>query len=203
MNLLGDGKIYQERYGYHITWNRLSNIISTARDSKHGLEGRSCAYDCGPHASCRCGVCVGGGDQNACAVPNCEECTSAFLLFLFCICISSLFLAGLLIYAMLRVMHAMNRRGHLDMPRQLCCLLNPLLYTQPDRRGSKMWCLCKLPPMIMVIFCVLLICLFIQLILHGFKDVLDDIGAVIPEEYFPSDHRLLVVEIIKDNIKEE
>lgn len=173
------------------------NVLSAAYDSLKGHQGRSCAYDCGPHASCRCGVCVAGGDHNACALPTCNECapnlvgTVAVSLFIIALLIAQI------IFAALKVMHGMNYRGRMDGPASLCCLCNPRLYLDQGLR-RRSWLRCGLPPMVHFIVAVVLLLFFFQLALYVFKDVADDVTLTIGEEFFPSDHKMLYVEL---NIK--
>ena len=191
--LLGDGAVYRQRYSYHVSWNRLMNVLSSAFDSLKNHRGRSCPYDCGPHASCRCGVCVSGGDHNACALPSCSECTHTLITTVIISVIIAVILIAQIIFAMLKVMHGMNRRGRVDGPANLCCLLNPRLYFDQGSRRRSLLC-CGLPPIVHFVVAVVMLLFFLQLALYAFKDVADDVTSTIDEEYFPSDHRLLYVE---------
>ena len=169
------------------------NVVSSAIDAKDGHRGRSCAYDCGPHASCRCGICVAGGDDNKCHLPDCEECQGSLVLIMKITFAFAIVFVCLLIYAMLTVFHAMNKRGRqITFSKQWCCLLNPMLYT--DSSNTLFKCI-RVPPMILLICSVVLFCLFVQVLLHTYRDILHNVSAVIDEEYCPSDHRMLVVEL--------
>lgn len=62
-------------------WNYVSRFNTITQMSKNRWQGDkefqyTCHIDCGPHGSCRCGVCVGGGDAFNCDLDECTECTS-------------------------------------------------------------------------------------------------------------------------------
>ena len=74
----GHGPDYAEKFKHHIRHARQAAILEAAKRTYYRQPGGNCIHDCGPHGSCRCGICVGGGDKNACPVPDCHECTTEF-----------------------------------------------------------------------------------------------------------------------------
>ena len=212
--LHGYGTTYRRKFMYHVLWQRLERVLSATYDSWQGQRGRSCAHDCGPHASCRCGVCVGGHeDKNVCHLPDCEECSPlTFSLLLLSLTVTVILLVQL-IFGALQVLLTMNERSKsLDQStdRQTglmgnCCLCDPQLYRDMSvrlRRYKKsllcrVWPLCRLPPMLLVIVSLLMIFVYVEFTLMMFKDAVDDVYAVIPEELYPSDHLMLTVKLVK------
>ena len=167
--------------------------------------------DCGPHASCRCGLCVAGGDKNLCLVPECSECSPQIINQLYAITAVLLLIIAQLSYAILRVLYtiAMVRPGtnreFLCLGK--CCLCNMELYSpaiggvaNPKRQHkvirilTKYWPVLRLPPMLLFFLTFLCLVFYIQIIMMYFDKAVNDIHAVIPEEYFPSDHLMLVME---------
>ncbi len=207
--LIGDGKVYQNRFYYHMWWNRVENALYAAWAAHQGYIGRSCIYDCGPHASCRCGVCVSGGDDKSCLLPHCDECTPFTFQWIVIVFVVFILLIGQLIYALLRVMHAMNRNTQDRMTGLLgfqCCLCDPRLYSTlsiTKRRPimHRMLYCRRIPAMLLVILTVLGLFFVMEAALLIFADLFNDINSVLPEELFPSDHLMLVVQITKDSAR--
>ena len=208
--LLGEGVEYRRRFSVHILWARLHNILGTAYDSWTGKTGRSCWHDCGPHSSCRCGVCISGGDTNFCLLPHCAECApEVFSRFLVCVVVFSLLVAQL-IYALLKFFQTMNQRGHqFEIPQCFglnCCVFDRRLYTRitPSSRRNKchrllqMWPVLRLPPGVLLVVTLLLFALFAEVTWYTFLDAIADMYAIIPEELYPSDHLLLTGQV-KEN----
>ena len=199
--------MYKERYFYHIWWNRFDSFIRTAFDAYQGKQGKSCPYDCGPHASCRCGMCVSGGDQNKCRLPNCSECLPSTLIYAAIALLTFLALLAQLIYALTQVLHAMNHRSPESFSPFFdinCCLCNPRLYALPSttrwcRRSLlvRTWPCLRLPPVFLAVVSVLLGFLWLEIVLFIFREGLHDINSILPEELYPSDHLLLVARIQK------
>ena len=199
---------------YHVLWTRLERYLATTHDAWRGQRGRSCDHDCGPHASCRCGLCVGGGgDKNTCLLPDCEECSVTTFYFLVISVIVNIVLLMQLIFGALQVLLTMNERAKVDQStdRQTgiwgnCCLCDPQLYKDLSTRLRhykksllcKVWPVCRLPPMLLVIVTVLMIFMFAEFVLFVFKDTADDVYAIIPEELYPSDHLMLTVSLTKE-----
>lgn len=117
-----------------------------------------------------------------------------------------------LLYSVLRVMHtiAMIRPG--TNPEFLCfgkcCLCNAELYrpviggiVNPARQHrlirllTKLWPVLKLPPMALVFVTVLMLGLYCEIVYLYFDSVWRDVYSIIPEELFPSDHLMLVVDL--------
>ncbi|ELT90867.1 hypothetical protein CAPTEDRAFT_217237 [Capitella teleta] len=212
--LMGDGHAYKSRFLYHILWHRVGRVIDVMRDSWLGQRGRSCVHDCGPHASCRCGVCVGGnGDQNVCMLPDCAECSAVQYNF-YCLAIIVLItLSVQLIYGALQVLLTLNdqsKKNRSSAEKETgifgsCCLCDPELYRSINARIRRhrrsllcrIWPFLLLPPMVLVMVTVLLLCLYVAIVMFVFKDAFDDVSSVLPEEFFPSDHLMLSVLIHK------
>ena len=205
--VLGNGTVYRQRYFLHIWWNRFDNLLGAAVDSYQGRRGRSCPYDCGPHASCRCGVCVSGGDGRPCLLPACPECAPVTLVLVVVAVVTVIGLLAQLVYALLQVLHAMNRRSP-DLVGPFlslnCCLCNPRLYAVPTvarrcrhSRLVRAWPCLRLPPVFLIVVSVLLAFLWLEIVLFVFREGLQDINSILPEEMYPSDHLLLVVQFQK------
>lgn len=195
--VLGDGSVYRHRYYYHVIISRTGKLWDAMSSQ---APGRSCLIDCGPHASCRCGLCVAGGDDHACDMPDCEECSaSARLSILLCISILVMLLL-LILYATLRLLRALNYSGYGEIGSWLgahCCLCNPALYfgsQQPSRhrpgRLARLCCCSRLPPMPLLLSTLVIFFCAAQLTLMACSEVLNDIYSIIPEELYPSDHLL-------------
>ena len=215
--LIGNNSEFRYKYFYHIVWSRFENVLRASHDAAAGTVGSSCIHDCGPHASCRCGVCVAGGNANACLTPKCGECTTsgyyAFLLFV----AGMAFIVGQLIYAILCVLLVMNdsrrrQESTSEAPATICirmsdqcCLCEPELYRSVSDRmkrgGRRCWpchraCpFSRLPPMFLVVATLLLLTAFIGFAIVVFEAAIFDVFAIIPEELYPSDHLMLTVTI--------
>lgn len=177
-------------------------------DGFTGLEGRACVHDCGPHASCRCGVCVSGGDDKPCNIPDCQECDPDTFKILLVLLAWFAVLAIQLLYSVLLVLLVLNARAAERDASKLwcgnCCLCDPELYTSMSKKIRrrtrqsvlwKIWPLLRLPPMLLVFVTVLLIFVFIEVSVFLFQGILEDVYAIVPEEIYPSDHLMLTVEI--------
>ena len=173
-------------------------MLSVLYSRQQGTVGRTCLYDCGPHASCRCGMCVSGGDKNACVLPHCAECDSsvfsAFVLFL------SAFLIVVIscLYGALRVLRAMNYRSHRNcLNLSICdwfCLCDANLFSRPSTTLSSAKLRKRsysLPPMVHFLLSVIVLVLLTEYFLLVFGDLIHDVFAIIPEELYPSDHLVL------------
>ena len=85
--LHGHGDAYRSGYSF---LNYVSRFKTISRMSGRQWSGDklnyTCHLDCGPHGSCRCGVCSGGGNALNCDLPYCKECSAAvynIILFLY------------------------------------------------------------------------------------------------------------------------
>ncbi|XP_072050505.1 uncharacterized protein [Amphiura filiformis] len=75
--LHGLGDSYENKYTSQVKWTRLWRVLEAAKATYYGTkENTGCYHDCGPHGSCRCSVCVAGGNKKACMPPKCPECSS-------------------------------------------------------------------------------------------------------------------------------
>ena len=204
--VLGNGSTYRDYYQPNIRWARLESVLGAGQDAYFGLRGFSCRHNCGPHASCRCGVCVSGGDQNMCETSECPECSAK--LYGFFLIFSALLTALVLqfLYALLRVLLTLNEQRQMALAHSLglnCCLCNPKLYSSMSTtiRRSRYNSICRylpcchMPPFFHVVFsmfCILLLCVLSQYIFEG---SLNTVYAVIPEELYPSDHLMLIAKL--------
>ncbi|KAK3797882.1 hypothetical protein RRG08_052481 [Elysia crispata] len=75
-HLQGQGDLYVNSFYTAIVIKRIETVFGSAFDSFTGKVGYSCLHDCGPHGSCRCGLCVKGGNKLNCNIPDCAECGS-------------------------------------------------------------------------------------------------------------------------------
>ena len=169
--LLGDGKTYQQKYSFWNKWQRLKTVINMARETAQGPPfGYSCHQDCGPHGSCRCGVCVKGGDKNICDLPFCYECDAAhynsFLLLMILYLTVALFVFYVFFKLILKRCLSRGRR-------------NPL----------RLIFLCS-NKALLVFLCVLFIVIYL-ITISSFEDSLQTVHNRIPEEMFPSDHLMV------------
>ncbi|EDO43890.1 predicted protein [Nematostella vectensis] len=73
------GGHYMSAY-YHALnkWHRLVTVLHHTNLSTSTSITYTCHQDCGPHGSCRCGVCVRGGNKNNCDLQFCYECDDTF-----------------------------------------------------------------------------------------------------------------------------
>lgn len=200
----GDGTEYKRHYHLSVLLSRAKAIIQTSLDAFVGKSGYSCLQDCGPHGSCRCGVCVTGGNQNDCSIPDCHECDAKkFMIF---VSISApLFVAVITVFfSIVKILLVSSRFSQQDLWDILgyrCCLFNKQLFVCKvvQRRYktnlSRMFFLWRLPPalllllMLIVIFCL---CASFHYIL---VDSITLVFAVLPEEMFPSDHLMVLTKL--------
>jgi len=174
--LLGGGTDYKDSYYYSLlnTWYRLHTVLSFANKS---LEGSgityTCHQDCGPHGSCRCGVCVQGGADNNCDLQFCYECSpshyNSFVVLTFCITVYCV----LILYIIVKVIMRVATRGRYNQ-RLLFILPNKMLF----------------------MFLVFIVFIIYLITILNFSDTLDTVIGRIPEEMFPSDH-LMVITTLK------
>lgn len=211
-SLSGDGRTYKEKFMYHIIWHRASLLMAAMRNSWMGLSGRPCIIDCGPHASCRCGVCVGGhGDKNSCLLPSCDECSPGSFCYLLITFGIFILLIAQLLFGLLQVLLTMNERARRSPSGDTqtgifgnCCLCDPDLYSNLNnklrhfKRSSicRLWPVLRLPPMILVLVTVIALFVYFELTLVIFSDAVSDVYAIIPEELYPSDHLMLSVDLV-------
>ena len=173
--LFGHGQSYKDHYSFQSYSNRFKTIT---RMSKRQLNGQrlnyTCHIDCGPHGSCRCGVCIGGGNTLNCDLPNCTECTAAhynILMFLYYFII--VYIVGIIYLAFcVYKKHTRNR-----MLRKL--ILCPR------------WFECAHFTLILLVGFVIIY----SLVKVGLSDMIALALDRIPEEMYPSDHLMVVSEV--------
>ena len=197
--LSGNGTIFKERFFSHIVWHRAWSMIGAMYANQKGISGTRCVHDCGPHASCRCGLCVAGGDKNKCALPDCDECSSQlFKMFVVCVIILSV-IGGFIIYSVLRVMQTMNHRSYRNcLNISFCdwfCLCDANMFIGTTKKSAKSRGLNRIPPMVLLILSLLVFLIFFEFVLLTFKESIDSVYAIIPEELYPSDHLMLSAKI--------
>ncbi len=220
-----DGDIYKYKYYYHVLWNRLESVLAAMRDSTQGKHGRSCLHDCGPHASCRCGVCVSGGDTNSCMLPFCHECDSSVYQQLLLSVVVLVVIVVHFVFATIQVLLMMNEQSSMSsqlLPMSMSshsrakkqpfvldcgfckiCLFDPKMYTDASvrfrrwkrRTLCRIYPVLKLPPMVLLMFSIVALFIFIEAALVTFRDTIADIYAIIPEEWHASDHLILSAKV--------
>lgn len=174
--LVLSGLHYKDSYYYSLLniWYRLNTVMSFANKSLEGSVTYTCNQDCGPHGSCRCGVCVQGGDGNNCDLQFCYECSPAHYNAFLVVAIFSLVYCILLLYIILKLLlRVISLRGRRYSQRLLFLLSNRSLFML----------------LIFIIFIIYLITIL------NFTDTLDTVIGRIPEEMYPSDHRMVVTNI--------
>ena len=180
-------------------WNRLYLVHATALAVFYGFRGFSCEHDCGPHASCRCGVCVGGPllNQAHCDLEDCTECNVTHLCVMWLILILFIIVVTQFLYSILRVLLIKSRRTREKMRYYLgakCCLCDSELFTPSAASPVSLkrflpWL--TLSPYGMLTFsvvCLVGVCFLAYITLRG---VLEDVWNTIPEEFYASDHLLI------------
>lgn len=181
VKLLGSGTDYGGSYYYSLlnTWHRLKTVLYFANDSL--LENNkpvtyTCHQDCGPHGSCRCGVCVQGGDSNNCDLQFCYECSpshyNSMVVLIFCAAVYSV----LILYIMIKLFLKYFFAGRVRRVNQRLLVL--------------------LPNRTLFFFLVSIIFVIYMITILNFSDTLDTVLGRIAEEMYPSDH-LMVVATLK------
>lgn len=204
-SLHGHGAVYRKQFGTSIYLHRLSTVIHHAKllyQSVKPVRGYSCQHDCGPHGSCRCGVCVSGGNDKNCYLPDCEECSADIYRNYSIFCYIFVFLVIHLFFAVLSIfITAANFKGEaiFSILGFKCCLCNPDLYRKPivlARRSTLLkicykWPLFRLPACYLLMTSIVLLT-FVNLYAKSvFTDSVLTVSSILDEEYFPSDHLFL------------
>ena len=205
--LKGDGKYYKQRYHSSIIFERFLTIARASYLSYSGTKGYSCVHDCGPHGSCQCGVCVSGGNDIGCLLEDCLSCDKTMYQNLiiyttvFVILVFHLFCA---VFAILII--ASNSYGDAvyNILGFSCCLMSKELFVsnfQSYRRKysilriCRIWPLFRLPPYFQLLISLIgLLCFYFRA-RRLFAPALDITYSIMAEEYFPSDHLMLTLEI--------
>lgn len=173
--LFGKGSTYKETYSTRSYVTRMKTIINMAKEQWNGNNiAYSCHLDCGPHGSCRCGVCVGGGNKLSCDLPSCSECTASLYNIVLLLYYSMLLYVVSFIYLSvgLWAKHT-NRRT----------LKKIFLCTR--------WFGCKH----FIAFVIAGLVIFYTVMKVALSDMIALALNRIPEEMFPSDHLMVVSEI--------
>jgi hypothetical protein len=200
----GNGTDFMKYYYTSVIVNRAKSVLRSSYHAFTRQSGYSCVQDCGPHGSCRCGICVSGGNQNNCNIPDCTECTrTTFLLFLAILIplIISCLLLFLIILKILIVSAKVKPQDIFDILGYRCCLFNQTLFSWsavPRRYKSKMNIILyifKLPPMLVLIFMLASIMFLLSLCLWVFYDGIQLVYFLLPEELFPSDHLIVLTRL--------
>ncbi|CAL1548175.1 unnamed protein product [Lymnaea stagnalis] len=200
----GDGVDYKRHYYLSVLLSRAKAIIKTSFDAFVGKTGYSCLQDCGPHGSCRCGVCVTGGNQHNCNIPDCSECgNNKFIIFIL-ITVPLFTAVSTVFFSIVKILLVSSRFSQQDLWDILgyrCCLFNKQLFlckAVPRRYKanlSRFLLLCQLPPVLLLLlmsFVIFGLCVSFYLIL---KDSINLAYAVLPEEMFPSDHLMVLTKL--------
>ena len=173
--LLGDGKIYQDKYSLQNKWQRLKTVFRMSRETALGPRFKyTCHQDCGPHGSCRCGVCVKGGDKNNCELPFCYECDAehyhSFIFIGLLFVASAIFSLYLILKFLITRCMVRTRRSH-----------SRVLFLWSNRTSG-------------LVVITLVISLYL-ITMTSLKDTLETVNGRIPEEMFPSDHMMIVAKL--------
>lgn len=167
------GTGYKDSYYYSLLniWYRLQTVMSFANKTLEGTVTYTCHQDCGPHGSCRCGVCVQGGADNNCDLQFCYECSPAhynsFLVLAFCAGVYGVLTIYILFKVILRFISPRGRRYN-----------QRILFVMPNKT--------------LFMFLVLTVFIIYLITILNFSDTLDTVIGRIPEEMFPSDHKMVV-----------
>lgn len=171
----GDGKVYQQKYSLQNKWQRLKKVFLMAKETANGPHFKyTCHQDCGPHGSCRCGVCVKGGDKNNCELPFCYECDAEhfnnFLLLFVLYSTAVVFILYILIKILIQRCFATKRRVH-----------SRVLFLFSNRTLG------------IAVVCLMIALYFITMSL--LRDTLETVNGRIVEEMFPSDHMMVTAKL--------
>uniref|UniRef100_A0A0B6ZLI3 Endonuclease/exonuclease/phosphatase domain-containing protein n=1 Tax=Arion vulgaris TaxID=1028688 RepID=A0A0B6ZLI3_9EUPU len=200
----GNGIDYKKYYNTSVIISRAKSLLATSFDAFIGRSGYSCFQDCGPHGSCRCGICVSGGNQQNCNTPDCYECNIfKFILFLTIIIPFGINLI-ILFFSILKILVVsakIRSDDILDILGYKCCLFNLNLFSFPvmSRRYktkiNKFFFLCKLPPILLLILMLISALSMLLLFKYLFEDSIQLVYALLPEEMFPSDHLIVLAKL--------
>ena len=199
------GADYSSYYHSSVVMSRVRRVLLSGYASLTGLSGYSCRHDCGPHGSCRCGVCVTGGNQLNCDLPHCGECSgSHFVIFLF-IFIPFCVMAATLFYAVLKVLvvsSKFSQEAIQDILGYRCCLFNKNLFRMnavPRKYKSflsRIFFIYQLPPYVLIVFSVVVLLIQVITLKMFFSDSVSTVYSILPEELFPSDHSLVYASVV-------
>jgi len=167
----GKGHLYSLNFAYYLWHERRLSVMQAMRtgDSR-------CEWDCGPHGSCRCGICVSGGNEYTCKHSTCSECsTKKLYMYYFFVTSSIVYTCYSVIYIILTVIHFLRRRYfHIYRKiKRIRCLTNHYIFLS----------------------CLTLCLLNILFVKFAFWDVLRIIEMQLDEELNPSDHLMVIARI--------
>ncbi|XP_062587961.1 uncharacterized protein LOC134249646 [Saccostrea cucullata] len=200
-SLTGDGSFYKDKYSSSISFHRLKSLIHHSYLSYMGVTGYACLQDCGPHGSCRCGMCVKGDNSNNCDLPNCQECNQdtykniVLFAFVFIFVCFHIFFAVLIIF----INGAdFRREAVFQILGCNCCLCHPDNFKK-HRSSTRVklfrccmrWPLFRMPPFYLLLFSILSLAIALYSFNKVFVDSFRTISMVMDEEYYPSDHLML------------
>ena len=174
---VGDGSEYKQRYSFWNKWSRLKTVITMAKAASTKLQSNSftypCYQDCGPHGSCRCGVCVAGSD-NSCNLLSCSECDKSHYNIYLAITFAVVLYTLLLFYIFAKVI----LRCYILRDRRAC---RRIVFLFPNR--------------LLMVFLVSTALSLLVFVIHIFGDSLETVNNRLIEEMFPSDHLMLLAKL--------
>ncbi|KAJ8301501.1 hypothetical protein KUTeg_020488 [Tegillarca granosa] len=205
--IVGDGATYRAKFNHSIMYYRTKILLYNSYLSYKNTIGYSCEHDCGPHGSCRCGICVKGGNQNGCLLPECSECNRKTFQNVLCYLFVFSFTIIHLFYGILSVLLTgsnYKRDAVFSILGCNCCLCNRKLFTPQNFNPRKykflkwcrLWPLFRLPPYLLLAISMLsLIIIYLVLKNLVFSESLKTINSVMDEEFYISDHLMLIAEL--------
>lgn len=202
-DLYGNDTMYKKKYNKSIKYNRLFAVIQSAYRSFQGIHENPCWHDCGPHGSCRCGICVAGGNKNNCQLPACIECMGYMWTIFISLSIFIIFLSIHICAAMMQILLSSKNQNVYHYLGCTCCLCNPRLYVASTflSRRSKWtnfcarWPLFRIPPMILLFLCLIFVIATLVFGSEFFTESLEIVDKVMQEEFYPSDHLMLITQV--------
>lgn len=175
MHLVGDGSEYKLKYSLWNKLSRLKTLLTMAKASSYKVQSFSytCHQDCGPHGSCRCGICVSGPDNN-CNALSCSECDLSHY--------NNCLVVMLVIFLYISFVLYFITKGAVRW------------YFLSDRRAFRRLVsfLTNRALMAFLISSALMLFVFIEV---AFKDSIQSVNNRLPEEMYPSDHLLLIARL--------
>ncbi|XP_041348088.1 uncharacterized protein LOC121367786 [Gigantopelta aegis] len=195
----GNGTMYKLKYSSAIHFNRIKSVIRNSYYTFKGMLGYSCLHDCGPRGSCRCGICVKGGNSNNCELPSCTECDRIVFVKIVLYIFTNLLILALTVFAALQVLIVsakFNPETFFSILGFTCCLFNPKLYSC-KRLASRhrLFRLFNIPPMFLFIICMISLVVMIMLHKRIFPASFASINGIMEEEFYPSDHLMYSVHL--------
>ncbi|XP_033744975.1 uncharacterized protein LOC117330650 isoform X2 [Pecten maximus] len=208
VHLLGNGTFYKTQYHQRIVMYRFSTLLHSSYLSWYGVTGYPCYQDCGPRGYCRCGVCVRGDNSigKTCNLPDCDECSSRVFINTVIFVILNIFTVIHLFYAVICLLiSGADFKGEavFAILGCNCCLCNPDNFkfvnfnSRKFRifRGLQKWPPFRLPPYILFFMSMISVISLITVGWWNFEPSLDTIYSIMDEEYFPSDHLMVVAKL--------